>query len=471
MGPVGPRRVIDSEAVMTRVIGFNPFRRSRTLYSGKSRASPIDDGSALPRETDVVIVGGGLAGVLTALYLVEAGLRVTICDKGRVAGEQSSRAMGWVASLGDDPKRLTLSAASKNLWNSYHSLLGIDTTYRRTGVTILCYSEKELADLEAWRVKAADQGRTDAQVLSRNELSKRLPELEYTGAIAAMYQRSDGCIEPDIATSRIANALQRRGVTILENCAVRAIESSAGRISHVVTENGSVRTNTVVIAAGAWSRMFLQHLGVDLPQLTMYGSVFRTNPIASGLAGCGATKDFGWRRHIDGSYSFGNNSAIASIVPDSFRLLKQFLPAFREGHASVSIDFDRDFFDNLLRPKHWPADRPGPFERNRILTSTPDMKLAMTILRDVAQTFPDFRNAKLAEAWGAVIDVTPDRAPIVSEIDPIKGLYVCTGFSAHGLAMAPAAGKLVASLISGQSPDVNPAEFALNRFTRRKAIA
>lgn len=449
---------------MANFIGFNPFRRSRVIQPGQSRAMPISVDAALPPETDVVIIGGGLAGVLTALHLSEAGFRAVICEKGNIAGEQSSRALGWVASLGDDDGRLALSSSSKDMWQSYGTMLGIDTTYRRTGVTILCYSEKEVADLEAWRVKAAGQGRADAQLLEGKALLSRLPHLEYTGAIAAMHQPSDGCIEPDIATSRIAGILRGKGVTIVENCAVRTIESSAGAASHVFTEKGAVRTGAVVVAAGAWSRMFLRNLGIDVPQLTMYGSVYRTNSVTSGLKGCGATKDFGWRRHIDGSYSFGNNSAIASLVPDSFRLLRQFLPAFREGHGSVSIDFDRDFLDGLLRPKHWPRDKTSPFEQNRTLTSVPDTALASTLRTGIARTFPEFKDAKFVESWGAVIDATPDRTPIVAPAEAMPGVYICTGFSAHGLAMAPAAAKLVADLIAGRPPAVDPKRYSFERF-------
>lgn len=455
---------------MTNVIGFNPFRRGRSIRPGISRALPVETDAMPPKETDVVIIGGGISGALCAYHLAEAGLRVTICEKGRIAGEQSSRAMGWVASLGDEPRRLALSSASKHLWNSYNQILGVDTTYRRCGVTILCYSEKEVADLEAWRLKAVEEGDSDALLLRGSELSRRLPLLEHTGAIAGMHQPSDGCIEPDIAASRIAGAVRRRGVTIVEDCAVRTVETSAGVVSEVNTEKGSIRTGSVVVAAGAWSRLFLRNLGLNLPLLSVYSSVFRTDPVESGLAGCGATKDFGWRRHIDGSYSFGNNSAIASLVPDSFRFLKHFLPAFRAGHGSVSVDLDRDFFESLRRPKHWKANEPSPFEQNRILSSAPDMKLANTILSRVIETFPEFGGVKFSEAWGSVIDVTPDRAPVVSPVDAVRGLFLCTGFSAHGLAMAPAAAKLITSMITGVSPRVDAAPYNARRFSKNGAL-
>jgi glycine/D-amino acid oxidase-like deaminating enzyme len=73
----------------------------------------------------------------------------------------------------------------------------------------------------------------------------------------------------------------------------------------------------------------------------------------------------------------------------------------------------------------------------------------------------------VTDSWAGAIDVTPDGIPVISAVDEVPGFYIATGFTGHGFGISPAAGKLMAQLVQGQRPVVDPAPFRYSRFTER----
>jgi glycine/D-amino acid oxidase-like deaminating enzyme len=72
---------------------------------------------------------------------------------------------------------------------------------------------------------------------------------------------------------------------------------------------------------------------------------------------------------------------------------------------------------------------------------------------------------QIAERWGGMIDVTPDLVPVISGVDTMPGFFIATGFSGHGFGIGPGAGRLMADLVTGDAPVVDPAEFRFSRYT------
>ena len=138
----------------------------------------------------------------------------------------------------------------------------------------------------------------------------------------------------------MAEGARRAGAAILTSCAVRGLETSGGRVSAAVTEHGRIDCGAIVLAGGAWSRLFSGNLGIDFPQLKILGSVMRTAPLegAPELSVGGA--GFGFRKRLDGGYTVARRNAnVTPITPDHFRLLFDFLPALtREWRAAPSPD-------------------------------------------------------------------------------------------------------------------------------------
>jgi glycine/D-amino acid oxidase-like deaminating enzyme len=281
----------------------------------------------------------------------------------------------------------------------------------------------------------------------------------------ALYTPMDGRAEPQRAAPAIAEAARDKGATILTECAVRGIELSAGAVSGVVTERGPIACQAVVLAGGAWSSLFSGRFGIDLPQLKVMNSVLRTKPFEGGPEQTVWAKDFAIRKRQDGGYTVASGyDNIVDIVPASFRYAKDFLPALRSEWKSLLFRFGSRFLDEARIPGHWSLDEASPFEYNRVLDPVPSKKRQDKALADLTAAFPIFAKAEIAQRWAGYIDVTPDAVPVISDVESIPGFHIATGFSGHGFGIGPAAGRLMADIVMGRSPIVDPKAFRLSRF-------
>jgi len=424
---------------------------------------PVDSDIALPPRADVVIVGGGIIGVCTALFLAERGIRTVLCEKGVIAGEQSSRNWGWCRTMGRDPRELPLMLESLRLWRGMSERVGAETGFRQIGTLYICPDAQAFAKREAWLPFAREHG-VDSRLLRGAEVNHRLEGSvqHWTGAL---HTPGDGVAEPALAAPAIAKAARKHGASILTNCAVRGLEYSGGRVSGVVTEKGSIGCDRVVLAGGAWSSLFCGSLGLRLPQLKVLASVLRTAPVANGPSTAAWGPGLSLRKRLDGGYTVSNGRVVADVVPDSFRFLKEFLPVLRMEWSGISLNIGRSLFDEWRRTRPWRLDEVSPFERVRTLDPSPVAKDIRSALANLERAFPAFKNVAVAASWGGMIDATPDLIPVISEVDSIPGLVISTGYSGHGFGIGPGAGRLTADLASQDRPVVDPTPFRFSRFS------
>jgi glycine/D-amino acid oxidase-like deaminating enzyme len=428
------------------------------------RVDPVRSDEALPARADVVIVGGGIIGTSAALCLAEKGVSAVLCEKGHIAGEQSSRNWGWCRKMGRDPREIPLIVESLRLWQGMNQRVGAETGFRESGIMYLAETAAELAQLEAW-LDHARQYQLDTRLLTRSEAAELMPGLtgEWTGAL---YTASDGRAEPQLAAPAIAEAARRRGAAILTGCAVRGIETTAGRVAAAVTEKGRITCNSVLVAGGAWSRLFCGNLGIELPQLKVLASVMRTEPLAGGPEISATGGLFAFRKRLDGGYTVATLGVrTIDLVPDNIRLLRAYLPAVRLHWKKLRFRLGRRFIEEWRLPRRWSLDAASPFEAVRVLDPEPDPYVLDRARTAVGAAFPVFRNLQVAESWGGMIDVMPDAVPVIAPVDGLPGLFIATGFSGHGFGIGPAAGRLAADLVTGDPTLVDPAPFRLTRFT------
>src|SRR5258708_21330449 len=114
------------------------------------RVDPVQSDEALPAQVDVVVIGGGIIGASTALFLAQKGISVALCEKGHIAGEQSSRNWGWCRKMVRDPRELPLIIESLRLWQGMNQMVEGETGFRTCGIMYLAESADELARLEGW---------------------------------------------------------------------------------------------------------------------------------------------------------------------------------------------------------------------------------------------------------------------------------------------------------------------------------
>ena len=428
-----------------------------------SDSTPIEWQDSLPDSVDVVIIGAGVIGISTAWFLAKHGVSVLVCDKGRVAGEQSSRNWGWVRQQSRDAAELPIMIDSINTWESLSKELGEDIGFAREGVLNVAATDADLASREQW-LDTASQHQLDTRMLSSAEVDDLLKDKpgQWKGAL---FTASDGRAEPFKAVPALARGLRKQGGLIREACAVRSIDMQGGAVAGVVTEHGYVKTQSVVCAGGAWSSVFMANLGINLPQLTVRATVMRTAPAPDIYRGCASVGEVAIRRRQDGGYTVASGITNEHFIgADSFRHFFKFLPALTASLSFVRLRFHDDLIKRLLPVRKWRDDEITPFEKTRILNPAPSQKAIALMKKGLKKRLPQLSALPIEEAWAGMIDVTPDVVPVMDEISDYPGLFLATGFSGHGFGIGPGAGKVMANMVMGNSAMHNLDRFRMSRF-------
>jgi len=427
---------------------------------------------ALPGVVDVVVIGGGIAGVATSYFLAKHGLKVLLCEKGRVAGEQSSRSFGWIRQQGRDWAELPVMMESNRIWRGLAAETGeADLAFTESGCYYLAESEAALAKYEKW-CEMARQHELDTRMLSAGETHEQFPAVkgQWTGA---MVTPSDGRGDHFTAVPALARAAQRLGVSVIENCAVRTIDIEAGRVAGVVTEKGRVRCQRAVLAAGAWSTHFAANAGVDLPQLTTCSSGARTEQCAEVFSANLSLDGLSFLRRDDGSYTVSSSDrAVHYLSRASFRYFGKFFALLKLSARDVKLKLRAPpgYPGTWASPRRWSGDEISPFELLRVVHPQVSPTVLERIRERMPERCPALKDVKLAEAWSGLIDVTPDAVPTLGEDPAVSGLFIATGLSGHGFGIGPAIGRIVADLVRGAPPGHDLHRFRPTRFFDGSAI-
>ena len=423
----------------------------------------VETDPAPPARADVVIIGGGIAGVSTLLSLAERGVSAVLVEKGHLAGEQSSRNWGFCRTQGRALAEVPLAIESLRQWDRMAQLVGAEVGFTRAGACYLCETPREVAAYEAW-LDRAREWQVRSRIIGPDEVDKLLPGSSRRWA-GALYTDNDGRAEPQLAVPLMAQAARRLGSVIVTNCAARGFETTAGRVSGVVTEHGTIACEAAVLAGGAWSRLFCGNMDIDFPQLKILGSVMRTEKLDGPPELAVAGPDFAFRKRKDGGYTVARrNKYEAHIVPDSFRLLPRFLGAAIRNRKEYRLRLIGRFREEARIPRHWALDEASPFEATRVLDPLPNPAIVEESRQNLVRAFPAFAPARIAQAWGGLIDSTPDSVPVIGPVQSVPGFFLMSGFSGHGFGIGPGAGRLMAELVTGATPVVDPVPFRFERF-------
>ena len=432
-----------------------------------SESTPIAFSDPLPDAVDVAVIGAGVIGTATSWFLAQRGAKVALIEKGRVAGEQSSRNWGWIRQQGRDRYELPIMMESNRIWRELAKETGEkDLTFTGSGLVYLAEDERELAKYEEWH-DVAREHQLDTRMLSPDEAREAVSGLEGRW-VGGMSTPSDGRAEPFVAVPALARAARRRGVSITESCAVRTVETAGGQVCGVRTERGPVRAERVVLAGGAWSTYFARNAGVDLPQLVVRSTVGRTHAAPDrGLPNISAP-GFVMRRRADGGYTVTTGDIAEHFVcARSFKDLTKFLRLMKKSARDLRLKPKppADYPGAWGSKRRWSGDEITPFERMRVLNPPPSEEVRRRLMKRLPVRAPWLAEAGIAEIWAGMIDVTPDAVPYICEVPAMEGLFIGTGMSGHGFGIGPGVGRVLADLVLGRPTGFDLSRFRFERFS------
>lgn len=383
----------------------------------------------MKKTADVVIVGGGCMGASVAYHLVERGVTdVVLVEREPQLGTASTgRNAGGFRHQFSHPANIELSRESIALFANFEEAVGYPIDFWPDGYLFLLSSP---ASVEAFKQNVALQRAHQINVdwLTAHEASELCAGLAVDGVLAATYCGDDGIADPNGVTQGLAKAAQARGVEIRRGEEVTGIEVKDGRVTEVVTSGGAIATYNVVNAAGAWARGIGRLAGVDIPIEPERRHIFIAQP-ASGT----------WddERHRD-------------KVPAS-RLMV--------------IDFESTFYfhregGGLLFGMGDPEEQPG-------FDITVRWDFLPKVIDVAVKRLPALADAAVSHAWAGLYEMTPDHNPIIGAAPDVSGFYTIAGFSGHGFQHSPAAGRILADMMTGRDPQFDVSPFAPDRFRDR----
>jgi glycine/D-amino acid oxidase-like deaminating enzyme len=417
----------------------------------------------MDRRADVVVIGAGIVGSATAYYLARRGAQVVVVERGRLPGEQSRKNWGFVRQQGRDPLEMPLVMEANRMWRGLERELGADVEWTQGGNLALAADEARMARFETWLGVAREFG-LDTRLLRGRDLTSVVPGLGGTW-VGGMHTPGDGHADPEKATDAFAHGAVAAGATLQLDCAVQSVTTRAGAVAGVVTERGEVRAPIVVCAAGAWSSRLLRTLGLSLPQRWVRGTVARTTaaPPTTACAVWGPGVAFRQRR--DGTFNIAAGGALDhDVTLDSLRQLRFFLPSFWKNKTLFRFHVGRPLLASLAATLPRSAARRRPLVWDRGVEPRPNPGKVRRSLLELQRVLPSLPRLGITRSWAGYIDAAPDLVPVLGEVPPIGGLLVATGFSGHGFAMGPIAGRLVSELILDGKPSLDIEGFRFARF-------
>jgi len=368
----------------------------------------------MSEEYDVVIVGGGVNGLGTAYHLGKKGFTdVVVLDKSYLGYGASGRNGGGIRQQWTSEENIKLAVESRKMFEDLDEELEEDIEFYQGGYLVLSFDEGE-ADEFKENVKLQNRLGVESEFLSPEEAKEIVPELDISNVVAATFNQSDGTIYPFKVIHGYANRVREMGIDIKEHTEVKDIVTEGNEIKKVKTDEGEIKTDTVVNAAGGWSAEIAEMAGAEIPNVPVRHEIMVTEPYQ--------------------------------------RFLEPMVISFQHG-----IYFSQSEHGNIV------GGIGNPDEESGI-----NQKGSLWFMREFSNTLldfiPRFSSVNMIRQWAGLYDTTPDAQPILGSVPEVDRFFQVNGFSGHGFMVSPMVDKVTAELVMGEEPSMDIERLRVQRF-------
>ncbi|KAB3526779.1 NAD(P)/FAD-dependent oxidoreductase [Alkaliphilus serpentinus] len=374
------------------------------------------------KTADVVIIGGGISGVAIAYNLAKKGIKdVVVIEKNYLASGATGRCGAGIRQQWGTEMNCRMSKYSCEAFETLKEDLDYDgdIEFKQGGYLIISSTEKEH---EQFKKNIALQNSLGIQskLLTLDEAKEVVPFLNTDGLISATFHQKDGHLNPFHTTQAYAEAAKRLGAQIHTFTEVTDIIVENGKIKGVKTNRGDIATNVVVNAAGGYSQLIGNMVGLELPVFSERHQILVTEAVEPILD--------------------------PMVMSFSLNLYCQQVP-----HGGFIMGR---------------GDEGEP----RDLRITSGWHFVEEMTKTITRVLPPLKNVRFLRQWAGLYNITPDRQPIYGPVDEVEGFYLAIGFSGHGFMLAPATGIVIAESIIGEKTTLPIDMLHINRFKEGNLI-
>ena len=374
---------------------------------------------------DAIIIGGGGHGLGATYYLAKKyGItRVAVLEKGWIGGGNTGRNTTIIRSnyLYDESAHLYDHAVK--LWDGLSQELNYNTMYSKRGVMMLAHNVHDVQSFKR-HIHANRLNGVDNEWLTPEEAKAYCPPLNISPdarhpVLGAALQRRGGTARHDTVAWGYARAAAALGVDIIQNCAVTAINRGPdGAVTGVETTRGPIACKRIGVSAAGNTSVLMQMAGLDFP-LESY--------------------------------------PLQALVSEPVKPIFPCVVMSNTVHAYMSQSDKGELVIGAGTDQYVSYSQRGA------------LHIVEHTLAAICEIFPIFRRMRMLRTWGGIVDVTPDRSPILGKT-PVQGLYVNCGWGTGGFKATPGAGDLLAYTMAKDEPHPINAPFNLDRFRNGRLI-
>ncbi|MBC2884293.1 sarcosine oxidase subunit beta family protein [Ochrobactrum sp. CM-21-5] len=397
----------------------------KNALSGNKNWEPQWPDAEPKAEYDVIIVGAGGHGLGTAYYLAkEHGItNVAVIEKGWLGGGNTGRNTTIIRSnyLYDESAHLYDHAVK--LWEGLSQELNYNVMFSQRGVMMLAHTQHDRQSFQR-HIHANRLNGVDNEWLTKEQAKEYCPPLDISPnarypVIGATLQRRGGVARHDAVAWGYARGASQRGVDIIQNCPVLAVRRDAsGRVSGVETPRGFIKAKKVAVVAAGNTSVIMDTAGVRMPL---------------------------------------ESFPLQALVSEPVKPIFPCVVMSNTAHAYISQSDKGELVIGSGTDQYVSYSQRG------------GLPLIEHTLAAICEVFPIFTRMRMLRKWGGIVDVTPDRSPIIGKT-PVPGLYVNCGWGTGGFKATPGSANVFAHTVARDEPHWINAPFTLERFTTGRLI-